>query len=57
MGLAGLSVAGQGHVREGLLVPEVLERGDHVGLEVIPPQAELLLVARSHRKLERGHSS
>ena len=51
MGLAGLSVAGQGHVREGLLVPEVLERGDHVGLEVIPPQAELLLVAAagSHR--------
>ena len=26
------------------LLPEVLEGGDHVGLEVVPSQAELLLV-------------
>ncbi len=43
--LARLAVAGQGHVREGLLVPQVLEGADHVGLEVVPAEAELLLVA------------
>ena len=48
MRLAGLSVAGEGDVGEGLLVAKVLERRDHVGLEVVPPQAELLLVARRH---------
>ena len=42
--LAALPVAGQGHVAEGLLVPQMLEGGDHVGLEIIPPQTELLLV-------------
>ena len=46
--LARLSVAGEGHVREGLLVPQVLERRDHVGLEIIPTETELLLVALSH---------
>ena len=46
--LAGLAVAGQGHVREGLFVAEVLEGGDHVGLEVVPSQAKLLLVTLSH---------
>jgi len=44
VGLAGLSVAGEGHVGEGLLVAQVLERRDHVGLEVIPAEAKLLLV-------------
>ena len=48
MRLAGLSVAGQGHVSEGLLVPQVLERRDHVGLEVVPTEAELLLVTGGH---------
>jgi len=42
--LAALAVAGDRHVSERLLVPEVLERGDHVGLEVVPSQAKLLLV-------------
>merc|ERR1711862_522819 len=44
VGLAGLSVAGEGHVGEGLLVAKVLERRDHVGLEVVPAEAKLLLV-------------
>ena len=44
VGLAALAVRGDRDVREGLLVPEVLEAGDHVGLEVVPSQAELLLV-------------
>ncbi len=44
VGLARLAVAGQGHVGEGLLVAQVLERRDHVGLEVVPAEAELLLV-------------
>ena len=48
MRLAGLAVAGEGDVGEGLLVAEVLERRDHVGLEVVPPQAELLLVSGRH---------
>ena len=48
MRLAGLSVAGEGDVGKGLFVAEVLERRDHVGLEVVPSQAELLLVAGRH---------
>ena len=44
MGLGALTVAGDGHVRKGLLVPQVLEAGHHVGLEVVPSEAELLLV-------------
>merc|ERR1719348_968266 len=42
--LAALPLTGNGHVCEGLLIPQVLEGGHHVGLEVIPPQAELLLI-------------
>jgi len=45
VGLAGLAVASQGHVRKGLLVTQVLERRDHVGLEVVPAEAKLLLVS------------
>ena len=44
MGLGALAVTGEGHVTEGLLVPQVLEGGYHVGLEVVPAQAELLLI-------------
>ena len=44
MCLGALAVAGQGHVAEGFLVPQVLEAGDHVGLEIIPAEAELLVV-------------
>ena len=35
-------------VGEGLLFAQVLEGGDHVGLEVVPPEAELLLVTLGH---------
>ena len=42
--LAALPVAGNGHVAEGLLVPEVLEGSHHVGLEVVPSQTKLLLI-------------
>ena len=45
MGLGALTVAGDGHVRKGLLVPQVLEAGHHVGLEVIPSKAKLLIVS------------
>ena len=44
VGLGALPVAGDGHIRERLLVPQVLEAGHHVGLEVVPSEAELLLV-------------
>ena len=42
--LGVLALSGDGHVAEGLLVPQVLEGGHHVGLEVVPSQTELLLV-------------
>ena len=42
--LAALAIAGNRHVTEGLLIPQVLEGGHHVGLEVVPSQTELLLV-------------
>ena len=37
-------LGGNGDVTEALLISQVLERGDHVSLEVIPAQAELLVV-------------
>ena len=33
-----------GDVAEALLISQVLERGDHVSLEVVPAEAELLVV-------------
>ena len=48
MGLASLTVAGQGHIGEGFFVSQMLEGGDHVGLEVIPSETKLLLIALSH---------
>ena len=41
---SALTITGDCNVSEGLLVSEMLEGGDHVGLEVVPSQAELLLV-------------
>ena len=38
----------QGDVGEGLFVSEVLERRDHVGLEVVPAEAKLLLITLGH---------
>ena len=37
-------LGGNGDVAEALLISQVLERGDHVGLEVVPAEAELLIV-------------
>ena len=45
MGLGALPVTGDGHIRERLLVPQVLEAGHHVSLEVVPAEAELLVVS------------
>ena len=42
--LCALPVAGDGHIRERLLVPQVLEARHHVSLEVVPAEAELLLI-------------
>ena len=33
-----------GDIAEALFIPEVFEGGDHVGLEVVPAEAELLVV-------------
>ena len=39
-----LALGGDGNVTETLLVPQVLEGGHHVGLEVVPAEGELLVV-------------
>ena len=44
MRLATLSVGGNCHIGKRFLIPQVLEAGDHVGLEVIPPKTKLLLI-------------
>ena len=38
MGLCVLPLSGNGDVTEGLVGAEVLEGGDHVGLEIIPAE-------------------
>ena len=38
-------LGGNGDVAEALLISQVLERGDHIGLEVVPTEAELLVVS------------
>jgi hypothetical protein len=43
VGLGVLPLRGDGDVTEGLVGAEILERRDHVGLEVVPPKAKLLL--------------
>ena len=55
MGLGVLALGGDGDVTEALLVPEVFEGGDHVGLEVVPSQTELLVVR--HRGIRLGKIS
>ena len=44
-------LGGDRDVTEALLVPEVFEGGDHVGLEVVPSEAELLVVRHPGLKL------
>lgn len=44
MGLARLALAGERNVGEALLVAKVSKRRDHVALEVVPFEEELLLV-------------
>ena len=47
--LGALAVTGEGDVTEGLLIPQVLEGGHHVGLEVVPTEAKLLLIIHYDR--------
>ena len=44
MGLGMLTLGGDGHVTKRFLISQVLERGHHVGLEIIPSQAKLLII-------------
>ena len=44
--LGVLTLGGDGHVTEGLLIPQVLERGHHVGLKIVPSETELLVIPR-----------
>ena len=40
-----------GDVAEALFIPEVFKGGDHVRLEVVPAQAELLIVSHGGLRL------
>ena len=44
-------LGGNGDVAEALLISQVLERGDHVGLEVVPAKAELLVVSHFEQEV------
>lgn len=52
VGGEGALVAGQGHVHEVLLVPQVAERAEYRGLEVVPFQSIVLLLILG-RKVKR----
>ena len=43
VGLGVLALSGDGDVTERFLIPQVFERRNHVGLEVIPAETELLV--------------
>ena len=51
VGLGVLTLGGDGDITEGLLIPQVLERGNHIGLKVVPSKAELLIVPSHLKKL------
>ena len=44
--LSMLTLSCNGYITEGLLVTEMLEGGYHVGLEIVPSEAELLVIPR-----------
>ena len=49
--LNGKYLSCNGYIAEALLIPEVFEGGNHVGLEVIPAKAELLLISHGEMLL------
>ena len=49
--LGVLALSGDGDVTERLLVPQMFERSNHIGLEIIPAETELLVTLIS-RHLE-----
>ena len=49
--LGVLALSGDGDVTEGLLIPQVLEGGHHVGLKIVPSKAKLLIIPRHLWKL------
>ena len=48
VGLGVLALGGDSHVAEGFLIPQMLEGGHHVSLEVVPAETELLSICISH---------
>ena len=50
--LNGKYLSGNGHITEALLISEVFEGGNHVGLEVIPAEAELLVISHGEMLLQ-----
>ena len=52
-----LALSGDGDVTERLLVPQVFERSNHIGLEIIPAETELLVTLISrHLENYKGNS-
>ena len=50
--LDGKYLSCNGYIAEALLIPEVFEGGNHVGLEVIPAKAELLVISHGEMLLQ-----
>ena len=47
---------GNGHVTEALFIPEMLEGGDHIGLEIIPAETKLLFLGHLWAEASSVHS-
>ena len=45
-------LCGNGDITEALLIPEMFEGGHHVGLEVVPTEAELLVISHGEMLLQ-----
>ena len=52
MSLGALTVTRNRHVSEGLFVPQMFERSDHIGLEIVPTKTELLLIIHINLRLK-----
>ena len=49
-------LCGDGHVAKALLVPEMFEGGDHVGLEIVPAETKLLFLSHLWADASSVHS-
>ena len=54
IGILFYYLSGNGDVAEAFFVPQVFEGGNHVGLEVVPSEAELLVVSHGGSGIYHG---